>query len=207
MPLNAIDYSKSVIYTIIHKDNNTLNYVGSTTSFKDRLGSHKLHSISHTSKSCYKLYTMIRDNGGWDSFIMKPYKLFPCNNKIELLIEEEKCRLELNATLNSRKCYTNKEERLEQTKKYYLENKKSLNEQHKKCYEENKEERSKQIKNYQIENEEHLKQTAIKYYEENKEKINNHRKQKIICECGCEVLLGNISHHKKTKKHLGLLSK
>jgi len=39
------------------------------------------------------------------------------------------------------------------------------------------------------------------YYETNKEKIN----EKINCECGCIITKKNMTKHKKTKKHLGVL--
>jgi len=44
---------------------------------------------------------MIRENGGWDMFEMKPVKQVSCTSKIEAEIEEEKVRLELKATLNT----------------------------------------------------------------------------------------------------------
>jgi len=44
-----------------------------------------------------------------------------------------------------------------------------------------------------------------KYYEENKEKINNFRKEKVKCECGCLVTRKNLERHKKTEKHINLI--
>jgi hypothetical protein len=41
---------------------------------------------------------MIRDNGNWESFKIMIIKEFPCNNKIELIIEEEKHRKELKSS-------------------------------------------------------------------------------------------------------------
>jgi hypothetical protein len=84
-----IDYSKGLIYTIIHVNDTSLIYVGSTTDFSKRKYTHK----SKCKSSQIKLYVMIKDNGGWEMFVMKPYKLFPCNSSIELTIEEERCRL------------------------------------------------------------------------------------------------------------------
>jgi len=134
MPRTPIDYSKSVIYTIIHVNDTSLNYVGSTTSFVDRKKNHKKDCKS----SQFKLYVMVRDNGGWDNFIMKPYKVFPCNSSIELHIEEERCRIELNATLNSQRCYTTeeqkKEQNLENSKDYYDLKKEEILEKHKEKY-------------------------------------------------------------------------
>ena len=50
-------------------------------------------------------YTTMRANGGWDAFRMVVVKLHPCNSKRELDIEEERYRVELQASLNSIRCY------------------------------------------------------------------------------------------------------
>jgi hypothetical protein len=95
------DYSKSIIYTIRTRDG---VYVGSTTNFINRKYAHK-QNIYDTSdyRSRVKLYNTIRNNNyEWD---MKPYKQFPCENKTQLLIEEERVRQELNADLNMNSCY------------------------------------------------------------------------------------------------------
>ena len=87
------DYSKSIIYTIRSKDS---IYVGSTTDFANRKYQHKSSIFKNIRNS--NLYKTIRDNGyDWD---MQPYKLFPCENKLELTIEEERVRQELGADLN-----------------------------------------------------------------------------------------------------------
>ena len=54
---------------------------------------------------------MIRENGGWDTFTMNPYKLFPCKSKMELLVEEERVRRELKTNLNTFQAITTEEER------------------------------------------------------------------------------------------------
>jgi hypothetical protein len=109
------DYSKSIIYTIRTRDN---LYVGSTTNFTDRKYKHK-KSINISES---KLYKTIRDNGGeWD---MKPYKLFPCENKTELCIEEERIRCELNADLNMNVCYKHFHRKDAEYQKKWRENRK-----------------------------------------------------------------------------------
>lgn len=176
MPLNAIDYSKGIIYTIIHNTNPTLNYVGSTTSFKDRKATHKYKTINNKQGH---LYNLIRDNGGWDSFIMKPYKLFPCNNNLELTIEEEKCRLELKASLNKYQCHITKDEYLEKQKTW-----------------------SKTFRDNHIEEE---KIRSKEKYEKTKHLIELKNSQLIICECGCSIRKDSKLKHCKTNKHLRLL--
>jgi len=99
------DYSKTIIYKIIHNTNPDLIYVGSTTNFNKRKNQHKSRSQNPADKEhLIQKYKMIRDNGGWDSFTMTPIKIMPCKTKIEALIEEEKCRIELKANMNSNRC-------------------------------------------------------------------------------------------------------
>ena len=101
MPKHTINYNKSVIYKIEHEDKPDLLYVGSTTDFTRRKNKHKSDCNNNLSKEYnIKLYTMIRSNGGWDSFKIMIIKELNCNSKIELLIEEDKMMKELKSTLN-----------------------------------------------------------------------------------------------------------
>ena len=146
------DYSKSVIYTIRSKDN---IYVGSTCNFKGRKSQHKRNIYKENSERYnMKIYKTIRDNGGqWD---MKPYKEFPCESKLQLSIEEERVRVELNADMNSCPCYTDR--------KLYYEN--------------NKEEICKAVKEYRKNNKEKLCKKAREKYQNNKEEITKKAREK-----------------------------
>jgi len=120
------DYSKGLIYTI--KTDNGL-YVGSTIDFKKRKGTHKSNIYNENSHEYnYKLYQNIRENGC--DLNMEIYKLFPCENDIELRQEEERIRIELNANLNERRAYVTeegkKEYQKEHFKEYYNKNKNRL---------------------------------------------------------------------------------
>jgi len=95
------DYSKCIIYTIRTP---TGLYVGSTCNFTNRKYHH--NSSIHNDKAHsfnFKLYKNIRENN--DEWEMKPYSVFPCKNKMEMNVEEERIRRELNADLNSYSCY------------------------------------------------------------------------------------------------------
>lgn len=96
------DYSKTVIYKIQHVTNPDLLYVGCTTNFNARRHQHRSRctNVNDVEHNCYK-YKMIRENGGFDMFLMKPVKQVSCKNKLEAEIEEEKVRLELKANLNT----------------------------------------------------------------------------------------------------------
>ena len=99
------NYEDCVIYTIRSGDN---LYVGSTCNFTKRKWSHKNAIINENNKDYNsKVYKTIRENS--DEWDMKPYKIFPCQNKLEMRIEEERCRVELNADLNMQRCYKEKD--------------------------------------------------------------------------------------------------
>ena len=182
MTLKQIDYSKSVIYKIEHIDKPELLYIGSTTDFTRRKAGHK-HDCFNEYRSKYniKLYQMIRANGNWDSFKIMIIKEFPCNSKTELLIEEEKYRKELQASLNSCKCYITEEEEKELSKEL--------------------------LKKWRINNKEYANKENKKWRDKNKEQINNNNKNnRIICICGCEIRYDSRFKHEKTKKHINFIN-
>ena len=41
----------------------------------------------------------------------------------------------------------------------------------------------------------------------NKEQIKEKRKEKICCECGCEISRINLRRHRTSKKHIDLMNK
>ena len=232
MPKAPTDYSKAVIYKIEHLEKPELVYVGSTTDFTKRKYQHKKNSNDENSKAYnFKLYQMIRSNNGFESFKMMIICEFPCKNKIELVIEEEKNRKELQATLNSCSAYNTVEDTKKQDKHYRETNKEKLKEyfkeyrkinkeQLKEYYEKNKEKLKKDTKQYYIENKpiileklklkyetnnEKLKEKAKDYRTINKEKINEKSKEQITCECGSIFRKFTKSRHEKTIKHCKFL--
>jgi hypothetical protein len=180
MPQTAINYQKSVIYKIEHLENPALLYVGSTTDFIKRKNNHK-SCCTNENKSKYNinLYKMIRDNGGWNSFKIMIIKEYPCLNKIELLIEEDRLIKELKSSLNEIKAYRTEEEKIKQKKE---------------CDEE-----------YRKANKDYLLVQNKDYYKANKEKIKDYKSKKYECECGCQININNKYNHIKTFKHLNKL--
>ena len=160
MPKKPIDYKKSVIYSITSKTDETLLYIGSTTDFRRRKTRHKSVCNNENDRDYnLKVYVMIRANGGWDAFEMKPVKEYSCENKIQLTIEEERIRKEMNAKLNSQRAYTTIVEKKEYINEYY--------QQH-------KDER----KEYREQKKEMIFEKKKKYREQNKEKKS--RKEETI---------------------------
>ena len=114
-----VDYSKCVIYKIQHKELDELLYVGSTTHFGNRKTQHKEKCYGVNGKPYNnKLYSTIRDNGGWDAFSMVIVKDFPCDNKRQAEAEEDRIIREFQAGLNTYRAYTTPEEKQD----YYEQN-------------------------------------------------------------------------------------
>ena len=219
MPKTDINYSKTVIYVIQHKENKELLYVGHTTNMTNRTCTHKKRSESNP----MKLYVMIRENGGWDNFDMRPIKQISCSNSIEARIEEEKCRCEYQATMNTHRairCDDNAEEVALQTKenkkqwqidnkdkvkenkkKYYLENQETFKTKAKQHHEANKDAiNSKRREKYEV-NKESVLLKQKDYYEKIKEKRHEQNKIKFTCACGVESDLCNKTRHEKSVFH------
>ena len=88
------DYSKGKIYTIKHKTDPTLVYVGSTTQLlNERFNGHKTDK-----KRRYKslLYEQVQD---WNDWYIELYENYPCNSIQELRIKEGEIIKEIG-TLN-----------------------------------------------------------------------------------------------------------
>ena len=58
---------------------------------------------------------------------------------------------------------------------------------------------------YNHDNRDKNREYAKKNYDENKDEINEKRKEKTTCECGCVVARSNLLRHKKLQKHLELI--
>mgnify|MGYP003122057104 FL=1 len=209
MPKKPIDFSKTVIYTIRSGDS---IYVGSTTNYVNRKSSHKGNIYNENVKHYnLKLYKTIRENNGeWD---MQPYSKYPCNDIVEQTIEEERIRRELNADLNMISCGTGlnrnelgeKEYDKQYSKQYRTENKDKLLEYQKQHYTDNKDKLLEHMKQYRTDNKNKISEYKRQYAIINKDKIAEKTKQKVTCECGCIIRKGDLSRHKKTKKHLKLM--
>ena len=182
MPKTAIDYSKTQMYKLKHKDDydDENIYIGHTTNWIQRKTNHKRCCNTENSKEYNaKNYKFIRENGGWEEWEMVLIENYPCNNNIEARAREEMLRCNFNTQLNTVRALRTKEKHIELIKAYYEDHK-----EEKKKY--NKEYRSKFNNNLEIPSE-------------------NKKKEKITCECGCIIARGNIIDHIKTKKHINAL--
>jgi hypothetical protein len=154
MPKISIDYSNCCIYKIEHIENDNFIYVGHTTNFKQRKAQHKSKSNNENKRNFnLKLYQMIRENGGWEMFVMIEVEKYKCNDRREADKRENEVMKELKATMNMRNSFITQEEIVEKRRQYKEENKEEILKKKKKYREENKE----KIKKYNDENKEKIK--------------------------------------------------
>ena len=197
MPRLPIDYSRTIIYKLVHKDDlDDVNiYVGHTTDFTKRKNRHK-DSCNLPSNKEYnqKKYQFIRANGGWNEWVMLKIEDYPCKDVYEATNRERYWFKELKSKLN-----TNEPGRT--GKEYREDNKEKLREYDKMKYEKNREGILKKGKEWYKNNKEKTIERAKEWYENNKEIKLEYQKEKVKCDkCGCEITRSCLLRHKKTKK-------
>jgi len=167
------------IYKICCDDCPDFVYVGSTKAFRQRKNQHKTYCKTKD----FKLYNTIRENGGWDNWRMVIIEDCGEISFTQARIKEEENRVKLNGNLNSRKCHNTEEQKKERH-----------NKQSNKSYHNNKEN-----------NQEKKKESEKKYRENNKEAIEEHRGQKITCECGRTFRNDGKAKHEQSLIHKKLI--
>jgi hypothetical protein len=103
MPKVDIDYSNTIFYKIYCKDSTIDDlYIGHTTNFVQRKHAHK-QGCKNNKSSNYncKLYKTIRDNMGWDNWIMEIIAFHNCDDLYAAKKLEQSYFEDYKATLNS----------------------------------------------------------------------------------------------------------
>lgn len=195
-----VKYDKSSIYKICCKDVNVKGeYVGSTTNMQRRKTQHK-HNCYNDKKKDYnqRVYSYIRDNGGWENWDFIEVEKFIATDKNHLHTRErywiELLKSELNCSIPMR---TNKE--------WHIDNREYMKEYKKKYAEDNREHIVEYNKEYYTENSDKIKERSSKNYDINKDKINEKLKEKVTCECGSECRKTGLPRHLKSKKHIAYI--
>ena len=178
-----VNYQEGLIYKIAHKYSPYV-YIGSTTNFNRRKSQHKeCCNNKNSTRHNFKVYQIIRECGGWDNFEMVLVAKCPCDDKKELHAKEFEYQQLFHANLNTQDAVADPEWQKKYNEKHYEEIKK-----YKKIY------REKNKEYYQ------------KYRQENREKLNLKQSQKVECECGCIITKTNIYTHRKSQRHINLMS-
>ena len=137
MPRAATDYSKTNIYKIVCNDLNIKEcYVGHTINMTKRKCKHKKACNNEIDRAHhFKIYKIIRENGGWENWDMVLVEKFPCKDKFEACKRERELYEELDAKLNTFRPYRthaeHKENLNQNQKKYNQINKKRIAEKKK----------------------------------------------------------------------------
>jgi len=189
-------YKNGKIYTIRYRNDSTLIYVGSTClPLYKRWHAHK--------KRCFRagdegydclLYQKIRETNDIENWYIELYENYPTDSK-ELLLKFEGEVIRKLSTLNKRIEGRTKQE-------YQQDNKEKICERKQKYKESHRDEIKTKSKEYYDNNKIIIIEKRKEYYENNKNIIAERCKEKIICECGCEIRKDNLKRHMKSTKHL-----
>ena len=169
------DYSKGLIYKLCCKDANITDiYIGSTTNFKQRKGTHK-RSCNNEKDKAYniKVYKCIRENGGFENWEMIQIKTVNANDKRDLEAEERLVIEELKPSLN---CYIPTRTEKERGVAYYKANRDDIIARQKAYTEANRDAIRAYHKAYAEANADALNSYSKAYYEANRDDIIARRK-------------------------------
>ena len=169
-------------------------YIGSTHDLDERLTVHTQNIKTHSQK----LYKAIRDNDG--EFVMEELHDYQCENEIELRIEERRVYDALSPNLNSIRPHLTDAERIEYQQNYIIEHKQERIDYQNKYRAKNKDAINENLRT----NKKYIAQRK-QYRIDNKEKTKALQKQKVICDCGCEITKYMLKRHQQTDKHIQLM--
>ena len=177
MPRLPIDYQKTLHYKIVCNDLTVQHvYNGATTDFTRRKAQHKdyCRNVSNKTTKLYnmKIYTIIREHGGWDNWTMVLLEHHPCNSKLESSIRERYWYEELQSTMNGQVPSRNRAEyrtdnidkAKEQRVGYQAANRDKINEQQNKWKAANRD----KINEYRANNKDKINEYRAAYYQANK---------------------------------------
>jgi len=196
MPKHAINYANTIIYKLINYDCPENVYVGTTTNRVKRKQAHKAAATNPNHKSHnLKVYKIIRENGGWESWYFVEIKAFPCESRRESEKEEDRIMQELKANMNSIRAFCTvyeTQERIKETKhtynelhnvhnkqkckEYHINNRKQISQRKKEYRELNGESISKKISIYNQLNKDKIKRQKQEYNKLNHHKIKQNKK-------------------------------
>jgi hypothetical protein len=175
-----MDYKNGKIYKIIDIAYTT-QYIGSTTqTLSRRFSKHKSNYKVWQANKINKISVFdIFEKFGIENCKIELIEAFPCDNRDELERKEGEF-IKNNDCVNK---YIAGRTKKEYNKEYYDANKNKILE-------------------YREANKDKIKEKAKEYYDDNKDKLAEYAKEKIMCECGCEITRSAKSRHIKSKKHI-----
>ena len=214
-----VNYGNSKIYKIepvCEHDKGDI-YVGSTTKqyLSQRFVQHRsdYKGWKENKKKSFTSSFILFEKYGVDNCKIILIEYFPCNTHDELLSKEgehirsNECVNKIVAGRTFKEYYEDNKDNISlYNKEYAMRNKEILSQKQKIYSEQNRDKIKEYKKQYLEKNKEMINEKDKERYRENKEIINQKASQKVMCECGCQVRISDIARHKKSKKHLNLLS-
>lgn len=116
-----VKFENACIYKISCKDPLITDcYIGATTNFKSRISRHKRNCVLEGGRLYNtKVYTFIREHGGFDNWDMKIVNKLSCENFTELRKKERLAVDLFDASLNMIRPYITKAEKNASSLEYY----------------------------------------------------------------------------------------
>jgi hypothetical protein len=97
---NKLNKKKAVVYVIRCLDKNILDeYIGSTYYLLNRKSKHKIDCEKYNNK----LYSFVKNNGGWNNFEFIILEEFECETSLEKNQKEQEYIQKYKPTLNTRR--------------------------------------------------------------------------------------------------------
>jgi len=169
------------VYALSNADCENDIYVGSSNNINKRMGQHKDYCNNVKARGYNrKLYTFIREHGGWEKWQYHIIEEFDVYDKMKLKEREDYWMVELRPTLNCCRARRTK-------KQHYIDNKEEISKKQIKYYEKNKKEINKRNNIYG------------KKYRASKDAIAK-LSAPNWCECGGVYSYGRKARHYKSKR-------
>lgn len=192
------DYSKGKIYIIRNTENDQV-YIGSTCqSLAQRMAQHRIDKNKHPSYKLYQAFTEM----GIDKFYIELIEDYPCERSEQLLAREGHFIRQHNSIVDG----YNKVVSGRTNKEYREDNKEKIAQQQKEWFKNNPDKRKQYDTEKRIKHYDKVRERERLYKSKNKEKIMEKRKEKVICECGCEMSKSSLSRHLKRQIHSQLMA-
>jgi len=177
-------------------------YIGSTFNFNHRMNYHKNVCYNENGeKYNIKLYTYIRDHGGWNTVNIRIIDVYYLVTK-KFKIETEQYYIDyFKSSLNQRSAFNGLGKK-EYQKQYRVNNKETIKQKQKQYRENNKETIKQKQKEYFVNNKEKIYEYVKQYRENNIEKIKQirkkYQKKRVNCPlCKKEMNRGSLLTHEK----------
>ena len=198
--------SKFIIYKLFCNECDDV-YIGSTENFKQRKKCHKSRCNNENDPAYnYKVYQKIREYRGWDNWNMVCIE--ECDESIKTKKDardkEQDWINKINSQLNSIRAFKTKQDKSDDNKIYYQENKEDIKEKRKEAYWADPEKDHEKCRKWRENNPDKVAEANKRKnerWQEIKDEKNAEKREIIECGCGAKHTKGIIARHSRTKKH------